>query len=86
VDGNQLRLWVPHRGLVPMQIRWSQHLAVLDGSQPVSAGVRATGCLSQNGQWTLLHARSAGPYVLTSDFDVLPDVKQRGGVCKTPCG
>jgi hypothetical protein len=86
MDGNQLRLWVPHPGLVPMQIRWSQHLAVLDGSQPVSSGVRAHGCLSQNGQWTLLHARQAGPYVLTSDFDVLPDVHQRGGVCGQPAG
>ncbi len=86
MDGNQLRLWVPHRGLVPLQIRWSDHLAVLDGSQPVSAGVRASGCLSQNGQWTLLHARETGAYVLTSDFDVIPDAGQRGGVCRTPGG
>jgi hypothetical protein len=84
VDGNQLRLWVNHRGIVPIQIRWSQHLAVLDGSQPVSAGLRAAGCLSQDGQWTLLHARRMGTYVLTSDFDVLPDGPQRGGVCREP--
>jgi hypothetical protein len=81
VDGNQLRLWVPHRGPVPLQIRWSDHLAVLDGSQPVSAGVRAHGCLSQNGQWTVLHAHKMGAYVLTSDFDVIPDGERRGGVC-----
>jgi hypothetical protein len=86
MDGNQLRLWVPHRGRVPIQIRWSQHLAVLDGSQPVSAGVRAPGCLSQNGQWTVLHARQMGAYVLTSDFDVLPQSGQRGGVCGAPTG
>ncbi|HEY3528264.1 MAG TPA: hypothetical protein VGK78_03875 [Nocardioides sp.] len=84
VDGNQLRLWVSHRTLVPIQVRWSQHLAVLDGSRPVAEGVRAHGCLSQNGQWTLLHARRAGTYVLTSDFDVLPDGPKRGGVCRTP--
>lgn len=82
VQGNQVRLWVPHPGRVPLQIRWSDHLAVLDGSQPVSSGIRAHGCLSQNGAWTLLHARRAGPYVLTSDFDVIPDDQQRGGVCK----
>ena len=86
VDGNQLRLWVPHRGLVPIQVRWSQHLAVLNGSYPVSEGVRARGCLSQSGQWTLLHARQTGAYVLTSDFDVLPDSQQPGGVCRTPGG
>jgi hypothetical protein len=84
VDGNQLRLWVPHRGPVSLQIRWSDHLAVLDGSQPVSAGVRAHGCLSQNGQWTILHAHRMGAYVLTSDFDVIPDDQQRGGTCHTP--
>jgi hypothetical protein len=84
VDGNQLRLWVPHPGIVPIQVRWSDHLAVLDGSQPVSAGVRARGCLSQDGQWTVLHARQTGAYVLTSDFDVIPDRHQRGGVCRTP--
>ena len=37
VDGNQLRLWVDHRARVKIQIRWSDHLAVLDGSQ---AGLR----------------------------------------------
>ncbi|MGC4108883.1 MAG: hypothetical protein QM747_00305 [Nocardioides sp.] len=84
VDGNQLRLWVPHRGLVPIQIRWSSHLAVLDASQPVSDDVRAHGCLSQNGEWTLLHAHRVGAYVLTSDFDVIPSDQHRGGVCKTP--
>jgi hypothetical protein len=82
IDGNQLRLWVGHRGLVPIQVRWSEHLAVLDGSQPVSAGVRANGCLSQNGAWTVLHARRMGTYVLTSDFDVIPDSQQRGGICR----
>jgi hypothetical protein len=81
VDGNQLRLWVGHRGLVPIQIRWSDHLAVLDGTRPVADGVRARGCLSQAGQWTVLHARRAGTYVLTSDFDVIPDQQHRGGVC-----
>jgi hypothetical protein len=81
---NQLRLWVDHRGLVPIQIRWTQHLAVLDGSQPVSAGIRAHGCLSENGQWTMLHARRQGTYVLTSDFDVIPDKPQRGGICRQP--
>ena len=86
VDGNQLRLWVDHPGRVPIQIRWSNHLAVLDGSQPVSAGVRAHGCLSESGQWTVLHAHRMGTYVLTSDFDVLPDGQQRGGVCPTPDG
>jgi hypothetical protein len=82
VDGNQLRLWVDHRGLVPIQVRWSSHLAVLDGSQPVSSGIRAAGCLSQAGQWTVLHARRMGAYVLTSDFDVIPDAQQRGGTCR----
>jgi len=82
--GNQLRLWVGHRGLVPIQVRWSNHLAVLDGSQPISAGVRAHGCLSQRGEWTLLHARRMGTYVLTSDFDVLPGDQQRGGTCANP--
>jgi hypothetical protein len=81
---NQLRLWVPRPARVPIQIRWSNHLAVLDGSQPVSAGVRARGCLSEDGQWTVLHARAAGAYVLTSDFDVLPDHQQPGGVCRKP--
>jgi hypothetical protein len=84
MEGNQLRLWVPHRARVPIQIRWSSHLAVLDASQPVSAGVRAPGCLSQNGQWTVLHARQMGAYLLTSDFDVLPDRSKGGGVCPTP--
>ena len=66
---------------MPIQIRWSDHLAVLDGTQPVSSGVRAHGCLSQDGDWTLLHARRAGTFVLTSDFDVIPSAKQRGGTC-----
>ena len=82
VDGNQLRLWVDHRGPVPIQIRWSDHLAVLDGSQPLSEGVPAHGCLSKAGEWTLLHARRTGTYVLTSDFDVLPDQGHRGGICR----
>ena len=82
VDGNQLRLWVPHPARVPIQIRWSDHLAALDGSQPVSAAVRAPGCLSQNGQWTVLHAPEAGAYVVTSDFDVIPDDQQPGGTCR----
>jgi len=81
--GNQVRLQVPHRGVVPIQIRWSEHLAVLDGTVPVSLGVRAHGCLSQNGQWTLLHARRPGSYVLTSDFDLIPG-HERGGVCRKP--
>jgi hypothetical protein len=84
MSGNQLRMQVSRPGLVPIQIRWSSHLAVLDGTLPVSLGVRAHGCLSQNGQWTLLHARRAGTFVLTSDFDVLPDRHQRGGVCRNP--
>jgi hypothetical protein len=83
VDGNQLRLWVDHRARVPIQIRWSDHLAVLDGSRPVAEGVRARGCLSPAGQWTVLHARDAGTYVLTSDFDVIPDQQHRGGVCRS---
>jgi len=82
--GNQVRIQVPHRGLVPIQIRWSNHLAVLDGTVPVSLGVRAHGCLSENGQWTMLHARRPGTYVLTSDFDVIPNSNERGGVCRTP--
>jgi hypothetical protein len=82
--GNQLRMQVTHPGLVPIQIRWSDHLAVLDGAIPVSLGIRAHGCLSQDGQWTLLHAKRAGTFVLTSDFDVLPDQHQRGGVCAKP--
>jgi hypothetical protein len=81
VTGNQIRLWVPHRGLVPIQLRWSDHLTVLDGTKPVNLGVRAHGCLSQDGQWTLLHARRPGAYVLTSDFDVLPSANKTGGVC-----
>ncbi len=81
VAGNQVRLQVAHKGLVPMQIRWSSHLAVLDGTVPVQLGVRAPGCLSQNGQWTTLHAHRAGTYVLTSDFDVIPGGHDRGGVC-----
>ncbi len=84
MSGNQLRMQVSHPGLVPIQIRWSSHLAVLDGTVPVSLGVRARGCLSQDGDWTLLHARRAGTFVLTSDFDVLPDRQQRGGVCPNP--
>ncbi len=84
VSGNQVRMQVPKAGLVPIQIRWSDHLAVLDGTQPVSLGVRARGCLSQNGAWTLLHARRPGTYVLTSDFDVIPNKTQRGGTCPEP--
>ena len=84
IDGNQLRLWVDHRARVPIQIRWSDHLAVLDGSRPVSDGVRARGCLTQAGQWTVLHARTQGTYVLTSDFDVIPDHQRRGGICGSP--
>ncbi|MDX6357083.1 MAG: hypothetical protein QOH37_137 [Nocardioidaceae bacterium] len=84
MSGNQLRMQVTHPGLVPIQIRWSSHLAVLDGTVPVSLGVRARGCLSENGDWTMLHARRAGTYVLTSDFDVIPDRQQRGGVCPDP--
>ncbi len=84
MSGNQLRIQVPHRGPVPIQIRWSSHLAVLDGTVPVSLGVRAHGCLSQSGQWTLLHARRPGTFVLTSDFDVLTLRHQRGGVCERP--
>jgi len=84
VSGNQVRLQVPRAGLVPIQIRWSDHLAVLDGTEPVSLGVRAHGCLSKDGDWTLLHARRAGTYVLTSDFDLIPNKKQRGGTCADP--
>jgi hypothetical protein len=84
VDGNQVRLWVDHPGLVPIQIRWSDHLAVLDGTQPVSDGAPAHGCLSQAGQWTMLHARTQGAYVLTSDFDMIPDQQHRGGICRNP--
>jgi hypothetical protein len=84
VSGNQVRLQVPRAGLVPIRIRWSDHLAVLDGTLPVSLGVRAHGCLSDASGWTLLHARRAGTYVLTSDFDVLPNKKQPGGTCPTP--
>jgi len=83
---NQVRLWVPRPARVPIQIRWSNHLAVLDGSRPISEGVRARGCLSESGQWTVLHARTTGTYVLTSDFDVIPNNQQRGGVCPTPGG
>ncbi len=86
VDGNQLRMWVDHPGRVPIQIRWSDHLAVLDGGYAVSEGVPAHGCLSQAGQWTVLHARTQGAYVLTSDFDVIPDHPHRGGVCRNPGG
>jgi hypothetical protein len=85
VSGNQVRLQVAHRGLVPMQIRWSDHLVVLDGTVPVQLGIRAHGCLSQSGQWTTLHARRPGTYVLTSDLDVLPG-PERGGVCTKPDG
>src|SRR4051794_17165930 len=84
VSGNQVRMQVPHAGLVPIQIRWSDHLAVLDGTQPVSLGVRAHGCLSKDGAWTVLHARRPGTYVLTSDFDVIPNRTQRGGACPDP--
>ena len=79
------RIWIgTGPGRVPLQIRWSNHLAVLDGSQPVSAGLRARGCLSQADQWTVLHARKMGTYVLTSDFDLIPSSTHRGGVCRTP--
>ena len=84
MSGNQLRMQVMHPGLVPIQIRWSDHLAVLDGTRPVSLGYRAPGCLSQDGQWTLLHAHKPGTYVLTSDFDILPNQPRMGGVCPTP--
>jgi hypothetical protein len=84
MDGNQLRLWVAHPGLVPIQIRWSDHLAVFNASEPISDSDRAPGCLSQNGQWTTFHARRTGAYVLTSDFDVIPNGQQRGGVCAKP--
>jgi hypothetical protein len=83
MEGNQLRLWVDHRARVPIQIRWSDHLAVLDGSYAVSEGVPAHGCLSKSGEWTTLHARGQGAYVLTSDFDVLPDGHHPGGTCRT---
>jgi hypothetical protein len=83
VHGNQVRLQVVKPGLVPIQIRWSDHLVVLDGTQPVSVGVRARGCLSEDGPWTLLHARTAGSYVLTSDVDLIPDGQHRGGVCRS---
>jgi hypothetical protein len=86
VSGNQVRLWVDHPGPVPIQIRWSEHLAVLDGTHPVDDGVPAHGCLSQDGDWTVLHARTQGAYVLTSDFDVLPDSHHRGGVCRNAGG
>jgi hypothetical protein len=86
VDGNQLRLWVDHRARVKIQIRGSDHLAVLDGTYPVSEGVPAHGCLSkvedQGDEWTVLHARTPGAYVLTSDFDVIPGRSHRGGVCR----
>jgi hypothetical protein len=89
MEGNQLRLWVDHPGRVPIQIRWSDHLAVLNGSYAVPEGVRAHGCLSRSvlpgggeGDWTVLHAREPGAYVLTSDFDVLPDGQHRGGICR----
>jgi hypothetical protein len=82
--GNQLRLWVEHPGRVPIQIRWSSHLAVLDASRPVSDDVRAHGCLSQSGQWIVLHAHRMGAYVLTSDFDVIPSDQRRGGTCRQP--
>jgi hypothetical protein len=32
----------------------------------------------------MLHARRQGTYVLTSDFDVIPDKPQRGGICRQP--
>jgi len=84
VHGNQVRLQVTRPGPVPIQIRWSDHLVVLDGSKLVSLGIRARGCLSEDGEWTLLHARTAGSYVLTSDVDLLPDGQRRGGVCRNP--
>src|SRR4029079_6784461 len=84
VHGNQVRLQVTKPGPVPIQIRWSSHLVVLAGTQPVSLGVRAHGCLSEDGEWTLLHARTAGSYVLTSDVDLLPDGQNRGGVRGPP--
>ena len=86
VDGNQLRLWVDHRARVKIQIRWSDHLAVLDGTQPVSAGVPCPRLPLQGrgpgDEWTVLHARTPGAYVLTSDFDVIPGRSHRGGVCR----
>jgi hypothetical protein len=84
MSGNQLSMQVSHPGLVAIQIRWSSHLVVLDGAQSLSGGVRAHGCLSENGQWTMLHARRPGTFVLTSDFDVFPGRQQRGGVCPSP--
>jgi hypothetical protein len=32
----------------------------------------------------MLHAPQAGAYVLTSDFDVIPDDQQPGGTCPQP--
>jgi hypothetical protein len=88
MEGNQLRLWVDGPARVPIQIRWSDHLAVLNGAFPVSEGIPARGCLSTveegDDEWTVLHARRQGTYVLTSDFDVIPGSGKRGGICATP--
>jgi hypothetical protein len=88
MEGNQLRLWVDGPARVPIQIRWSDHLAVLNGAFPVSEGIPARGCLSKveegDDEWTVLHARRQGTYVLTSDFDVIPGSGKRGGICATP--
>jgi hypothetical protein len=81
MSGNRIQLSVPHPGPVPIQIRWSDQLVVLDGSKSAGLGVRADGCLSQNGQWTLLHAFRPGKYLLTSDFNLLPSDSEDGGVC-----
>lgn len=86
MSGNQLRLQVSRPGPVPIQIRWSSHLAVLDGSRLVSLGVRAPGCLAQSGDFIVLHAHRPGTYVLTSDFDLIPDPTQTGGPCATEGG
>ncbi|MGI8523710.1 MAG: MFS transporter, partial [Nocardioides sp.] len=84
VGGGRITLVVSHAGRVPLQVRWSNHLSVLDGTRPLVPGVPAQGCLARRGQWTTLRASQPGTYVLGADFDAIPGVARPGGVCPTP--
>lgn len=83
VDGGRITMVVPQAGSVRLQVRWSNHLSVLDGSRPLVPGVPAAGCLAQHGQWTTLRATQPGTYVLGADFDAIPGVARPGGTCAT---
>ena len=70
-------------------VRWCRSRSAGRTTSPSSTapsrcrlGVRAHGCLSQNGAVDAAARAAAGTYVLTSDFDVIPDDQQRGGTCR----